>query len=105
MLVRPFSDIHAEFWPASKITRIVRTIVPPLPTDSETIALIAGDLGLAHRQETWLKALSIFAKQFLAVVYVEGNHFFYHNDFFGRIHELKNTLSLPKSRDFRQTYR
>lgn len=100
MLVRPFSDIHAEFWPANKINRILGTVVPALPTDMETVALVAGDLGLAHRQETWLKALSIFAKQFLAVVYVEGNHFFYHNDFFGRIHVLKNTLSLPKNVHF-----
>jgi Icc-related predicted phosphoesterase len=100
MLVRPFSDIHDEFWPGNKITRILGMVVPPLPTDKETIALIAGDLGLAHRQETWLKALSVFAKQFLAVIYVEGNHFFYHNDYFGRIHELKNKLSLPKNVHF-----
>lgn len=100
MLVRPFSDIHVEFWPANKVTRLLGTVVPPLPTDGETVALIAGDLGLAHRQETWLKALSIFSKQFLAVVYVEGNHFFYHNDYFGRIHELKNKLSLPKNVHF-----
>ena len=56
---------------------------------------LAGDLGLAHRQETWLKVVSLLAKRFLAVIYVEGNHFFYHNDFFGRIHELKAKLSLP----------
>jgi len=100
MLVRPFSDIHAEFWPQHKINRILGMVVPPLPADRETVALIAGDVGLAHRQETWLKALSVFSKQFLAVVYVEGNHFFYHNDFFGRIHELKNKLSLPRNVHF-----
>lgn len=100
MLIRPFSDIHAEFWPANKIARILEMVVPPLPADRETVALIAGDLGLAHQQETWLKALSVFSKQFLAVVYVEGNHFFYHNDFYGRIHELKNKVSLPKNVHF-----
>ena len=97
MLVRPFSDIHAEFWPANKIASILQKVVPPLPDDGDTIALIAGDLGLAHRQETWLKPLGVFSRQFKAVVYVEGNHFFYHNDFFGRIHELKNKLSLPSN--------
>jgi hypothetical protein len=76
---------------------ILQNVVPPLPDDRETIALVAGDLGLAHRQETWLKPLSLFSKQFRAVVYVEGNHFFYHNDYFGRIHELKNKLSLPRN--------
>lgn len=100
MLVRPFSDIHAEFWHQNKINRILGMVLTPLPADSESVALIAGDLGLAHRQETWLKALSVYSKQFLAVVYVEGNHFYYHNDFFGRIHELKSKLSLPNNVHF-----
>lgn len=97
MLVRPFSDLHAEFWPANKTARILEMVVPPLPTDQKTVALIAGDLGLAHRQESWMKILSILAKQFMAVIYVEGNHFFYHNDFFGRIQELKSKISLPQN--------
>ena len=100
MLVRPFSDIHAEFWPANKIPRILSMVVPSLPTDPDTVALVAGDLGLAHRQETWLKILSLLSKQFLAIIYVEGNHFFYHNDFFGRIQELKRKVSLPKNVHF-----
>jgi Icc-related predicted phosphoesterase len=100
MLVRPFSDIHAEFWQLNKIPRILEMVSPRLPTDKETIALVAGDIGLAHRQETWLKVVSILAKRFLAVIYVEGNHFFYHNDFFGRIQELKTEVSLPKNVHF-----
>jgi Icc-related predicted phosphoesterase len=95
MLVRPFSDLHAEFWQANKIDRILGLVVPPLPTDQDTVALIAGDIGLAHLPETWLKVVSLLAKRFLAVIYVEGNHFYYHNDFFGRIQELKSKLSLP----------
>jgi hypothetical protein len=97
MLVRPFSDIHAEFWPVNKIDNILGMVVPPLHTDKETIALVAGDIGLAHRQETWLKVIGLLAKRFLAVIYIEGNYFFYHNDFFGRIQELKAKLSLPKN--------
>ena len=100
MLVRPFSDIHAEFWQPNKIPRILEMVIPPLPTDNETVALVAGDIGLAHKQETWLKVISLLAKRFLAVIYVEGNHFFYHNDFFGRIHELKAKLSIPKNVHF-----
>jgi Icc-related predicted phosphoesterase len=97
MLVRPFSDLHAEFWQPNKILRILEMVVPPLPTDQETVALVAGDIGLAHRQESWLKVISLLAKRFMAVVYVEGNHFFYHNDYFGRIHELKAKLSFPEN--------
>jgi len=103
MLVRPFSDIHAEFWQPNKISRILEMVVPPLPTDKETVALVAGDIGLAHRQETWLKVVSLLSRRFRAVIYVEGNHFFYHNDFFGRIHELKTKLSLPANVHFLET--
>jgi hypothetical protein len=95
MLVRPFSDIHTEFWQPNKIPRILEMVIPPLPTDKETVALVAGDIGLAHRQETWLKVVSLLAKRFLAVIYVEGNHFYYHNDFFGHIQELKTKKSFP----------
>jgi Icc-related predicted phosphoesterase len=100
MLFRPFSDLHVEFWLPHKVADILKLVVPPLPTDQKTVAVIAGDLGLAHRQETWLKALGVFSRRFLSVVYVEGNHFFYHNDSFGRIHELKSKLSLPKNVHF-----
>ena len=44
MLVRPFSDLHAEFWQPNKITRILEMVVPPLPTDQETVAQVAGDI-------------------------------------------------------------
>jgi predicted phosphohydrolase len=97
MLVRPFSDLHVEFWPSDRITRIIGQVVPPLSTDKETVAIIAGDLGLAHRHETWLRVLDLLAKRFLAVIYVEGNHFFYDNNFFGRIHELRKSVSLPEN--------
>jgi len=100
MFVRPFSDIHVEFWPANYIPNLLGMVVPPLATDRETVAVIAGDLGLAHRQESWLTVLRLLARQFLAVVYVEGNHFFYHNDFFGRIRELKSNVSLPHNVHF-----
>ena len=51
MLVRPFSDLHVEFWQPNKIPRILEMVIPPLSTDQETVALVAGDIGLAHRQE------------------------------------------------------
>jgi predicted phosphohydrolase len=95
MLFRPFSDLHAEFWPEHQVTRILESVVPPLATDRATVALIAGDLGLAHRREKWLKVLELLAGRFLAVVCVEGNHFFYHNDFFGRIQALKEMVCFP----------
>jgi predicted phosphohydrolase len=95
MLFRPCSDLHAEFWREDQVTRIIESVVPPLATDQETVAIIAGDLALAHRQDLWLRILNLLSERFFAVIYVEGNHFFYHNDFFGRIAELKRMVSLP----------
>ncbi len=100
MIVRPFSDLHVEFWQQNRIQQILEMIIPPLPTDKDTVALIAGDIDLAHRQETWLKIISLLAKRFRAVIYIEGNHFFYHNNFFGRIHDLKTKHTLPQNVHF-----
>lgn len=100
MQIRPFSDLHLEFWKPNKVERFLKKYLPPIPTDLETVVIIAGDLGLAHRQETWLNALHLLSERFLAVVYVEGNHFFYKNNFFGRIHELKGMVTLPDNVHF-----
>lgn len=100
MRVRPFSDFHAEFWPGNKIANNLDTLVPSQPSDKETVAILAGDIGIAHRPDTWLKVLSKLSKQFNAVVYVEGNHFFYNNDYYGRFQELKAKISLPKNVHF-----
>jgi Icc-related predicted phosphoesterase len=100
MLLRPFTDLHCEFWPCREIRRVLTSVVPALPADKKTVALISGDLGMAHRKSTWLTPLSVFAKQFMAVVWVAGNHFFYHNDFFGRTEELKDMVSLPHNVHF-----
>lgn len=100
MLIRPFSDLHVEFWNPTEISCVLDLVVPVLPTDKETVAVIAGDVGLAHRPETWAGVLQRLSKRFFAVVYVEGNHFFYRNDFFGRIPELKVKLPLPTNVHF-----
>jgi len=100
MLIRPFSDLHVEFWSPTEIPRVLDFVVPVLPADKETVAVIAGDVGLAHRPETWVGVLKQLSKRFLAVVYVEGNHFFYRNDFFGRIPELKAKLPFPANVHF-----
>ena len=44
--------IVGEVLMLSSIYQVMPTVVPPLATDRETVAVIAGDLGLAHRQET-----------------------------------------------------
>ena len=99
MLLRPFSDIHAEFWDDDRLS-VLNHIVPPLPLDGETVALVAGDTGLAHRPETWHEILKYLGQRFLAVVCIEGNHFYYKNDYLGRIDELSKLFSLPSNVHF-----
>jgi len=100
MLIRPFSDLHCELWNLKRLAPIMDKIVPPLPTDSESVAVIAGDIGLAHIRESWLSCLEILAPRFMAVVYVEGNHFFWRNNWLDRIDELKQQLTLPDNVHF-----
>jgi len=96
MLIRPFSDLHCERWPDMRYQdTLMDGLITPLPTDHETVAVIAGDMGLAHRQETWQIRLEMLASRFRAIVYVEGNHFFWHNGWLDRIEELKQQVSLP----------
>ena len=59
MLVRPFSDLHAEFWQPNKISRVLDMVVLPLPTDKETVALVAGDIGRICR--SWNGTFSNYA--------------------------------------------
>ena len=81
MLVRLVSDMHLEFgkdW---------EPIVPTLPEDSETVLVVAGDISTGTDACGFLKQIS---SRFYHVLYVLGNHEFYHNDLdtlAGFIHE------------------
>lgn len=68
MFVRPMSDIHLEFG---------KFKVPVLPTDSETVLVLAGDINVGLAARNWITEM---APRFLAIVYVLGNHEFYKND-------------------------
>ena len=99
MLLRPFSDIHTEFWQDNRLS-VLSQIIPSMPLDKDTIAIVAGDTGLAHRPETWHEILELLGKQFLAVICIEGNHFYYKNDYLGRITELRKMFPLPENVHF-----
>jgi predicted phosphohydrolase len=95
MLIRCFSDLHIEFWSATKLKDQLSIVVPFLDTDKETVVVIAGDLGLFHHPEVWTKILSLLSKRFKAIIYVAGNHEFYHNDWIDNFAIRK--ISLPKN--------
>lgn len=68
MLIRPFDDLHCEF---------NQYKFHPLPKDSETVCVLAGDIGVGSQLETWVPLVQAASKRFAHVVYVLGNHEYY----------------------------
>ena len=66
--LRIMSDLHLEF---GKLN------VPVLPGDADTILILAGDVHTGHNATTFI---DLMLMRFKAVIYVLGNHEFYHED-------------------------
>lgn len=97
MLIRIQSDLHCEFWNAKNLEDQLNIVIPFMETDKKTIAMVAGDLGLFHRSEVWLKVLGLLSKQFKYVIFVAGNHEFYNNDWIYKFQIRKTKIILPKN--------
>lgn len=79
MLLREVSDLHLEFGDFD---------LPELPTDRETVLILAGDIGLADKGYTYQLFVEEMAARFREVIYILGNHEFYKTSFvtaFGKI--------------------
>jgi len=63
--IRPCSDLHTEFKPCK---------LPELETDSESILILAGDIG---SETTAVEFVNSISNRFPYVVYVLGNHEYY----------------------------
>ena len=100
MKIRIASDLHTEFWPGIVLVDTLSEVLPPLDTDAESVLCLAGDIGLFHRANTWLSILKHLAKRFKAVVFVAGNHEFYHNSYFDQIEMLQKEIKLPDNVHF-----
>jgi len=84
MLIRPMSDLHLEFGDFD---------IPTLPGDEKTVLVLAGDVHVGTNARNWIEKA---AAQFRAVVYVLGNHEFYHGDV-TRIEQTWQMLELPEN--------
>ena len=69
MKIRILSDLHLEFG-SIEITK--------LPEDKETILILAGDIHVGMRG---CKFVDKMCEQFKEVIYILGNHEFYHNHY------------------------
>jgi predicted phosphodiesterase len=68
MLIRLLSDLHQEFKPFN---------VQPLDEDKETVLVLAGDI---HVGDAACDFVAEQAENFAHVIYVLGNHEYYHHD-------------------------
>jgi hypothetical protein len=68
--LRIVSDLHTEM-------RAFNFALPELETDCETVLVLAGDIGVGIQGLEFIKPLG---KRFPHIIYVAGNHEFYHND-------------------------
>lgn len=85
MKIQILSDLHLEFIRnLDELDRFLEVLVPENEDDRDVL-VIAGDLGVHAGSKVELgsivSALTFFAKNYNLVLYVLGNHEFYHSNF------------------------
>lgn len=81
MYIRLFSDLHLEF---------LNFDIEPMPEDNESILVLAGDIHVGHRVVPFLGGC---AQMFKHVVYVLGNHEYYHGSFNYTLNDIRVAVS------------
>jgi predicted phosphodiesterase len=76
MKIRVMSDLHLEI---DRYHKRPRFIVKPLPSDRESVLVLAGDVDTGTGAMSFITSL---IPRFRAVIYVPGNHEYYENDKF-----------------------
>lgn len=75
--IRECSDLHlGRDWDRDGVNQFDQ-ILPALTTDSETVLVIAGDLGSHHCYSRSINFLQIALSRFRHVIFVLGNHDYY----------------------------
>jgi Icc-related predicted phosphoesterase len=86
MLIRPVSDLHLEFSHGNMRLN-------ELPTDKDTVLILAGDIGLANKPHTYVDFFRDKADRFRDVIYIMGNHEHYNGKFTRSLVYLKEALA------------
>ncbi len=83
MKLKLYSDLHLEFG----------NFVPPEDKDDkDTVLLLAGDVGVGKKEYTYKSFLRYATDQFRAVVYVPGNHEYYHGSWRNTWEKMKERV-------------
>lgn len=83
MNIRLLSDLHIEFkdYPVDK-----------LYSDSDTILILAGDIGLL-KHAILFEFIENLSQQFYKIIYIAGNHEFYSSVLYGAFDKFKASIS------------
>jgi Icc-related predicted phosphoesterase len=84
MKIRYMSDLHLEY---------TNVEIPCLKDDSETVLVLAGDIGVGQSAGSYINFLRKVAPRFREVLYVLGNHEHYHNNVFNTADMIRCELS------------
>jgi predicted phosphodiesterase len=94
MILAPISDIHNEFSVFN---------IPHLPEDKDTVLMLAGDIDVdkgSRIQNELLPFLTKASEAFKAVIYVLGNHEYYHGSLIATPIKIRETLAHLKNVHF-----
>lgn len=95
IFIREISDLHLEFEVYNNSKRHYPDryfSLPVLDTDSETVLILAGDIALIDRPYMYVPMLEEMSTRFKAVIYVCGNHEFYHYSVKSGYHKLRQEI-------------
>ncbi len=80
LYIREVSDLHLEFYydlydsVEGLAKQELEVLIPPRPTDSETVLIVAGDLATARRARRIATFMELVVPRFMHVIFVLGNH-------------------------------
>lgn len=81
--IRCTSDVHMECVPPDYHERHLQYALPKFRNDKDSVLILAGDIWKFARPESYINFLDYIKDRFKAVVYVNGNHEFYHSCYNG----------------------
>jgi predicted phosphodiesterase len=94
MKIRYASDLHLEAFYGSKAERLFDLMIGFESVDHDSVLVLAGDI--SSRVDQLEEFLNVCCSQFKFVVYVPGNHEFYHTDM-GEWQQFMKNATLNKN--------
>ena len=88
MNIRILSDLHLEFGMLE---------LPVLPGEENDVLVLAGDVGIAKKEDTFKPFLEVMSQRFQHVFYIMGNHEHYHGSIIRSVPKIKEACDHLKN--------